>query len=125
MDGFEFHKFDAGVVGIVEVELPLAVAADFGLCGGLPAVLDELLLGGVDVRDAKSDMIHNAEGVVIGVWRNIDHELDPVTAIGDLKRHPVSLVFLHAAMPVRTEAEEVFVEMLFGGAVADDEAGMN
>ena len=30
-DGLEFHEFDASVVGIVEIELPFAVAADFGL----------------------------------------------------------------------------------------------
>jgi len=39
----EFHKFDAGVIRIVEVELPFAAAADLGFFAGLPTVLDELL----------------------------------------------------------------------------------
>ena len=39
-DGTEFHELDARVVGVVEVELPFAVAADFGLFGPLPACLD-------------------------------------------------------------------------------------
>ena len=39
-DGGEFHEFDAGFVGVVEIELPFAVAADLGLFGPSPAVLD-------------------------------------------------------------------------------------
>ena len=39
-DGGEFHELDAGVVGVVEIELPFAIAADFGLLGALPAVFD-------------------------------------------------------------------------------------
>ncbi len=41
LDGLEFHEFDAGVVGIVEVELPFAVAADLGFFGELEAVVAE------------------------------------------------------------------------------------
>src|SRR5437870_451803 len=35
----EFHELDASVVRIVEIELPFAVAADFGLLGQLNAVV--------------------------------------------------------------------------------------
>ena len=51
--GREFHEFDAGVVGIVEIELPFAAAADFGLLGAVPAVFDELLERDVNVLDAE------------------------------------------------------------------------
>ena len=125
MDGLEFHEFDAGTVGVIEVELPFAVAADFGLFGPIPTVHTELLFSSVNVGDAEGDVVHDAERVVIGVWRNIDHEFDPVCSIGDLKGNPVGLILLHAAMPVRTETEDVFVEVLFGGAVMDDEARVN
>ena len=125
LDGLEFHEFDARAVGVVNVELPFAAAANFRFFGGIPAIFNELLLGRVNVCDAEGNVVHDAKCVMIGVWRNIDHEFDPVVTIGDLKRHPVGLIVLHAAMPVRTEAEDVFVEVLFSGAVVDDEAGVN
>src|SRR5580658_9660525 len=31
LDWLEFHEFDAGLVGVVDVELPFAVAPDLGL----------------------------------------------------------------------------------------------
>src|SRR3981189_2309038 len=39
--GSELHEFDARVVGVVEIELPFAVSAEFGFLAGLPAVLEE------------------------------------------------------------------------------------
>jgi hypothetical protein len=56
-DWSKFHEFDAGGVGIVEVERPLAVAADFGAIVGGGAVGFDLGLGGVDVADAERKMI--------------------------------------------------------------------
>src|SRR5882724_9520700 len=37
-DGSEFHQLDAGVVGIVEIELPFAIAANLRFFGELHAV---------------------------------------------------------------------------------------
>src|SRR6267378_2383395 len=65
--GREFHELDASVVGIVEIELPFAVATNLGFLARFPAVLDKLLLGCVDVRYSERDVVHHAEGVLAGV----------------------------------------------------------
>src|SRR5712692_491622 len=67
LHGSEFHQFDTGVVRVVEIELPFAVAADLGFLCESHAVLQELLLGGVDVRDTERDVIHDAEFFLVGV----------------------------------------------------------
>ncbi len=56
--GSELHEFDARVVGVVEIELPFAVAAELGFFAGLPAVFDELSFCRLNVGHAQSDMIH-------------------------------------------------------------------
>src|SRR5467141_2823540 len=63
----EFHKFDAGIVGVVKIELPFAVAADIGLLAAGPTVLAKLRLRGVDVWDAEGDVVHDAESVMVCV----------------------------------------------------------
>jgi len=52
--GREFHEFDAGVVGIVEIELPFAATADLRFFARLPTVLEKLVHRGFDVRDTKA-----------------------------------------------------------------------
>src|SRR6266487_329534 len=88
LNGLEFHEFDAGVVGIIEVELPLAVAADLGFFGAAPTVLAKLRFGGVDVGDAESNVVHDAESVKVSVGRDVEHVFDPVSAVGDLHVYP-------------------------------------
>ena len=39
-DRGEFHELDSRFVGVVEIELPFAVSADFWLFGALPAIFD-------------------------------------------------------------------------------------
>ena len=68
LNGLKFHEFDAGVVGIVKIELPFAAAADFGFFVGLQAIFNELLLRRVNVCDAEGDVVHDTESMVIGVW---------------------------------------------------------
>src|SRR5712691_6223854 len=94
--GREFHQFNTGVIGIVEIELPFAAAAAFGLFGTAPTV------GG-----------------------DIQHVFDPVGAVGNLHVDPVGFIVLSSALPVKVEAEDVFVEMVFRFAVAHHEANMN
>ena len=125
MDGLEFHEFDAGVVGIVEVELPFAVPADFGLFVELETVFQKLFSGGSNVGHTESDVIHDAESVFVGVGGDVENVFEPVGAVGNLHVDPVGFVVLHAAVPVDAEAEKVFVEVIFGGAVVDDEACMD
>src|SRR5215472_6476622 len=125
LDWSEFHQFDASSVGIVEIELPFSVAADFWLFGAAPAVCAQLPLGGVNVGDAESDVIHHPKGVLVGVGRDVEHVFEPVGAVRDLHVDPVAFVVLHATMPVNMEAEDVFVEFVFGGTIENDEASVN
>src|SRR2546428_13901848 len=92
LNGREFHKFDTGVVGIVEVELPFAVAADLGFFVAAPTVLAKLRFGGVNVGDAESDMVHYAESVMVCVGRNVEHVFEPVGTVGDLHVDPTGFV---------------------------------
>src|SRR6266700_1179256 len=125
LNGSEFHEFDASVVGIIEVELPFAVAADLGFFVAAPTVFAKLLFGGVDVRDSESDVVHDAESVMVRVGRDVEHVLDPVSAVGDLHVYPSGFVVFPSAMPVDVEAENIFVEAIFGGAVVHDKARVN
>src|SRR5882672_8531301 len=120
LHGREFHDFDAGFVGIVQIELPFAAAADLGFFAGLPAVLDELLPGGFDVRNAQRNVIHHAERAMVRIVWDVEHVLDPVCAIGDLYVNPADLVVFPSTLPVEMEAEDVFVEVVFGGAIVDN-----
>src|SRR6266571_373645 len=84
-----------------------------------------MLLGGVNVGNADGDVIHDSAKSLISIRLDVDHEFEPVCSVGNLHRDPVGLVVLHAAVPVGAEAENVFVKVLCGGTVADDEAGVN
>src|SRR5271170_4039894 len=64
--GSEFHELDASVVGIVDVKLPFAVAADFGLFGEFDSGFRELVGDDVYVWDADRDVVHHAACVFIG-----------------------------------------------------------
>ena len=122
--GCEFHEFDTRVVGIVEVKLPFAVAADFRLFAAAPTVLAKLLFRGVDVGDAEGDVVHDAESVMVCVDWDVEHVFDPAGAVGDLHVHPAGFVVFPSAVPVEVKAKDVFVKAIFGGAVFDDEAGV-
>jgi hypothetical protein len=69
--GLELHELNAGVIRVIEIELPFAVAAELRFFAGLPAVFDELLLGSVNVGHSESDVIHYAERMFVGVVRNV------------------------------------------------------
>jgi len=125
LHGRELHEFDASFVGVVEIELPFAVAADFGFFGKRGAVFAELFLCCVDVRDAERDVVHDAEKMFVLSGWVVEHEFEPVGAVRNLERDPARFVVFHAAMPVRAEAEDVFVEAFHFFAIADDEAGVN
>src|SRR5438552_16208773 len=79
----------------------------------------------MNVRCADSNVIHDSTKALIRIRSDIYHEFEPIHSIRYLHGDPVGLIVLHAAMPVGAEAENVFVEMLRGGAVVDDEAGMD
>src|SRR6266705_4171378 len=125
LNGSEFHEFDTGVVGVVEIELPFAVTADLGFFGAVPTVLAKLLFGGVDVRDSESDVVHDAESMMVSVGRDVEHVFEPVGAVGDLHVDPTGFVVVPSTVPVDVEAENVSVEMVFGGAAINHNTGMN
>src|SRR6266481_2872183 len=123
--GSEFHQFNTGVIGIVEIELPFAAAADFGLFGAAPTVCAELLFSSVNIGNAESDVVRHAERSVVCIGGDIQHVFDPVGAVGNLHVDPVGFIVLSSALPVKVEAVAVFVEMVFRFAVAHHEANMN
>ena len=49
LDRFEFHELRAGEVGVIEVELPFAIATDFGRLRRLDAVVSDLFETGLNV----------------------------------------------------------------------------
>src|SRR5206468_2727389 len=61
----------------------------------------------------------------VGVGGDVEHVFKPVGAVRDLHVDPVAFLVLHATVPVDMEAEDVFVEFVFGGAIANDEASVN
>src|SRR5260370_38300267 len=79
----------------------------------------------MNVGHADSNVIHDSTEPLIGIQWNIYHELDPVGSVRNLHGDPVGLVVFHSAVPVDVETEKVFVKVLCGGTVADDEAGGN
>jgi hypothetical protein len=132
-DGLEFHELDAGAIGIVEVGLPLAVFAHLrAVVSGREAVL---LIEGLDglllVGDAEGEVVEDAELVGVhavngGIRAVADHHVfEPVVAVGDLERDPVDVVGLHGSEPVGTEAEDVAIEVVFGGAAMDEIADVD
>src|SRR5712691_6550364 len=125
LHGCEFHEFDARVVGIVEIELPFAVAADFGLFVAGPTVLPKLFFRGVDVGDSESDVVHDTESVMVGVGGDVEHVFDPVGAVGDLHVHPTGYVVFPSTVPIDVEAKDVFVKVIFRRAIVNDEAGVD
>ena len=132
-DGLEFHELDAGAVGVVEVGLPLAVAAHLGaIVFGREAVFFvERGDGGFHVGNAEGEVVEDADvvgGEVFGGGGGAvadHHVLEPVVAVGDLLGDPVEGAGLHGAEPVGTEAEEVAVEVVFVGAIVDEVADVD
>src|SRR5260370_8694802 len=102
--GSEFHEFDAGVVRIVEIELPFAAAADFGLFGAAPTVCAELLFSSVNIGNAESDVVRRAERAVVCVGGDIQHVFDPVGAVGDFHVYPIGFTSLSSPFPVKLKA---------------------
>src|ERR1700682_4109118 len=124
LHGRELHEFDACVVGVVKIELPFAVAADLGFFAGLPTVFKDLLPRRFDVGNTQSNMVHDAESVMVCVSGDIEHVFNPVGAVRDLHVDPAGFVIFPSAVPVDMEAEDVIVKAIFGGAAFDDEAGV-
>jgi hypothetical protein len=125
--GSEFHEFDAGVVWVVEIELPFAVAADFRLLGAGPAVCAELFFSSVNVWNAEGDVVHDAERVMVRVSGDVEHVFEPVGAVfaRDLHIHPIGPIVFRAAMPIHMEAQQFLIEMIHLNAILDDIAHMN
>jgi hypothetical protein len=71
-----FHQFDASEIGIEDIKLPFAVAADFGFVVGKfriegKTILVKLVEGAFHVGDPETEMILHAEFLVIGIGRNV------------------------------------------------------
>ena len=66
LDGFEFHELDAGQVGVVEIQLPFAVTADFRRLRAVNFDFREPRLDVVNVGYAEGDVIHDTESARVG-----------------------------------------------------------
>ena len=70
-------------------------------------------------------MIHHSKGVMVGGRRNFEHVFEPVGAVGNFHGHPIGLVVFHSAVPVQSKTQNIFVEGVFGGAIANHPSGVN
>ena len=135
----EVHQFHANAIGVVEVELALAVFADFGLvvvASGEAVAILQHLVGVEHGVFADGEMVKHAE-LLLGdggwnagaarfrAWAAGEHVFEPVVAVRGLLAHPVDPAFRHAAKPVGTETEEIAVEGVLDGAAVDQETGVD
>src|SRR5260370_28944488 len=110
--GREFHELDAGVVRIVEIKLPLAVAADLGLIEDRDNIFLAQTSGfRFNVRNSYSDVIHDAEGLMGSVRPKIEHVFEPVSPVGDLHVDPTGIFVRSSAVPIQAKSQNVFVEV--------------
>ena len=121
----EFHAFHARTVGIVQIQLPLAVAPELRLFAQFSAVLDEHSLCLLDRGHSQRDMIHDAYHALARAGRDIEHVLEPVRAVRYLHAHPICFVVFHAALPVEVKAEHIFVEVIFDPPVVHNKSRMD
>src|SRR5271165_3452975 len=77
----ELHKLDAGLIWIVQIQLPFAIAADLRLLFGGESARHHAVVGRVNILHADGDVVHHAEGVLVRVWRHVQHVFDPVGAV--------------------------------------------
>ena len=88
----------------------------------LPAMRFHDRLRLLHVRDAKRNVIHHSRESQIHVLGLVQHIFQPVGAVRNLHRHPiVRCARLIRAMPVKSETENVAIELVFGVAVIDHE----
>jgi len=131
----EVHQFRPDAIGIVKVELPLAVFADLWLivmhAGQTVAILKLLVslenrdfANGEVVEDAKI-VLRDCRGDTGARWTAGEHIFEPIVAVGSLLADPVDLALDHAAKPVGAEAEQIAIERILNGAAVDQEPDMD
>jgi len=69
-------------------------------------------------------MVLDAEFLVVGIGRNVEHVFEPIIAVGNLDFVPIRVLILEAALPIEAEPEQIDEEAVFGGEIPDYEAGM-
>ena len=87
----------------------------------LPSMRLEFGLRSFHIAHTKRDMVHHARRMQIRNSLDVQHVLQPVGAVRNLHRDPVGAARLHSSLPVEMEAENIFVEVIFRGAVVHDE----
>lgn len=125
--GSELHELYPGEVGVEEVELDLAIAANLALCAVSPfAVIVAEDADGVFHADyTEGEVVHNTDMLKGGVWAIVEHVFEPVRAIRDLDADPVVHIGLGPAMPIGAEAENLLPESVLFGTVGDHEADVD
>src|SRR5882762_3442174 len=69
-------------------------------------------------------MILDAALLLIGCGRNVEHVLDPIGAVRNLKLFPVHIIVLESAAPVHAKTKQVAVETIFDGVIFDNKTGV-
>src|SRR5258708_83008 len=69
-------------------------------------------------------MILNAALLLIGSGRDVEHVLDPIGAVGNLKLFPVHIIVLESTVPVHAKTKQVTVETIFDGVIFDNKTGV-
>lgn len=118
-----FHDFDAGAVGVPEVELSFAVDAGGDLDGA--RIIDgggagiEDGFGFVDIGDLEAEVVLFAAVGGRGKF-GVEHELDVVVGVGELDIDPAEEVGFAAAAPGFRAAEDAAIEVEGGLELADE-----
>src|SRR5262249_24571522 len=107
------HYFGPGIMLVVKLEQPTAVAGDVRLAARRVSSRDNGLVEALNIERADTDMVPDAE--LLRARRLAPHHVfDPVVAVWNHHRDPVDAVVLGAALPLESKTENVFVELVLG-----------
>src|ERR1700733_9872042 len=72
--GLGFHELDAVAIGVINIERPFAVSADFRFVLAEEPVGAKFRVGGLDVGDPQGEMILYPEFLVVSAGGYVQHE---------------------------------------------------
>ena len=121
------HDFRARAVGIVGVDLPLAVATRLhrtdGLAAGRQRSRPQDFPGRCDISDLEADVIQNTPAIGIRqMSRIVEHELKVFVAVRHLEIHPAQRLVVRTATPDLLESEQPDIELQRRLQIGDHEA---
>src|SRR5581483_10278999 len=121
----ELHHFHARTVRIVSVQTVFAVAANFWTIESSQTVRTKTRRRLVNIPHTKREVILNSQFLVVGCRRDVQHVLDPVGTVGNLKLVPIDRIVLESAVPVQAKSQNIAVKSILSRRVVDHETGMD